>query len=35
MTMPSERVAIDLVRPLPRAKGGCEYMLMCIDIAKP
>ena len=33
ITVPSERVAIDLVGPLPKARGGCEYLLTCMDIA--
>ena len=31
--IPSERVCVDLVCPLPKAKGGYEYMLMCMDVA--
>ena len=31
--MPSERVAIDLVGPFPKAKGGFQYLLTCIDMA--
>ena len=33
ITVPSERVAIDLVGPLPKARGGCEYILTCMDVA--
>ena len=33
VTIPSERVCIDLVGPLPKAKGGCQYILTCMDIA--
>jgi len=33
VTVPSERVAIDLVGPLPKARGGMEYLLTCIDLA--
>jgi len=33
ITVPSERVAIDLVGPLPKARGVFEYMLTCIDLA--
>ena len=33
VTVPYERVCIGLVGPLPKAKGGCEYMLTCIDVA--
>jgi len=33
VTVPGERVAIDLVGPLPKARGGFEYMLTCVDLA--
>ena len=33
ITLPSERVAIDLVGLLPKARGGCEYLLTCMDVA--
>ena len=33
ITIPSERVSIDLVGPLPKARGGCQYILMCMDVA--
>ena len=33
MTVPSERVAIDVVGPLSKARGGCEYIITCIDVA--
>ena len=33
ITVPSERVAIDLVAPLPKARGGCKYILTCMDVA--
>ena len=33
LTVPSERVAIDIVGPFPKAKGGFQYLLTCIDIA--
>ena len=33
LTVPSERVCVDLVGPLPRAKGGMEFILTCIDVA--
>jgi len=33
VTIPFERVAIDLVGPLPKARGGYEFMLTCIDLA--
>ena len=33
VTIPSERVCIDLVGPLPKAKGGCQYILTCMDVA--
>ena len=29
----TERVCMDLVGPLPKAKGGVEYMLTYIDVA--
>jgi len=33
VTIPSERVAIDLVGPLPKARGGFGFLLTCIDLA--
>jgi len=33
VTVQSERVAVDLVGPLPKAKGGFTYMLIYIDLA--
>jgi len=33
VSIPSEKVAIDVVGPLPKVKGGCEYILTCIDMA--
>jgi len=33
VTVPFERVAIDLVGPFPSAKGGFKYMLTCVDLA--
>ena len=33
VTIPSERVAVDLVGPFPTAKGGFKYLLTCIDLA--
>ena len=33
VVIPSERVCVDLVGPLPKAKGGFEYMLTCMDVA--
>ena len=33
VTVPSERVAIDLVGPFPTARGGYQYLLTCIDLA--
>ena len=33
LTVPSERVCVDLVGPLPKAKGGVEYMLACVNVA--
>ena len=33
LTVPWERVCVDLVGPLPRSKGGVEYILTTIDIA--
>jgi len=33
LTVPSERVCVDLVGPLPKAKGGVEYILTYIDVA--
>ena len=32
-TIPSESVCIDLVGPLPKDRGGCEYILTCMDVA--
>jgi len=31
VTIPFERVPIDLVGPLPKARGGYEYLLTCIE----
>ena len=31
--VPSERVALDIVDPFPKAKGGMEYLLTYIDMA--
>jgi len=33
VTVPFERVSIDIVGPFPNAKGGCRYLLTCIDLA--
>ena len=33
LTVPSERVAIDIVGPFPKAKGGVQYLFTCVDIA--
>ena len=33
ITIPHERVCVDLVRPLPKAKGGVKYIWTCIDVA--
>ena len=33
LTVPSERVCVDLVGPLPKGKGGVEYILTYIDVA--
>ena len=33
VTVPSERVCIDLVGPFPKAKGGFQYLLTYIDMA--
>ena len=33
VVIPCERVCVDLVGPLPRAKGGYEHMLTCVDVA--
>jgi len=33
VTVPCERVAIDLVGPFPTAKGGFQYLLTAIDMA--
>ena len=33
VSIPAERVAIDLVGPFPMAKGGFKYLLTCIDAA--
>ena len=32
VTIPSERVAVDLVGPFPIVKGGFRYLLTCIDL---
>ena len=31
VTIPFERLCVDIVGPLPKAKGGCEYLLTYID----
>ena len=31
--IPSERVCVDLVGPLPKARGGYEFILTCTDVA--
>jgi len=33
VTLPFERVAIDLVGPYPTAKGGFRFLLTCVDLA--
>jgi len=33
VTLPFERVAIDLVGPFPVAKGGFRFLLTCVDLA--
>ena len=33
VTVPLERVAVDVVGPFPIAKGGFRYLLTCIDLA--
>jgi len=33
VTVPSERVAVDIVGPFPTAKGGFQYLLTAIDMA--
>ena len=33
ITIPSERVCIDLVGPFPKAKGGFEFLLTYVDMA--
>ena len=33
VAIPCERVCVDLIVPLPRAKGGYEHMLTCVDVA--
>jgi len=33
VSMPFERVAIDLVGPFPTATGGFKFLLTCIDLA--
>ena len=33
VSVPAERVAIDLVGPFPTARGGFKYLLTCIDLA--
>ena len=33
VTVPFERVCIDLVGPLPKSKGGYQYLLTYIDVA--
>ena len=31
--VPSEVISVDIVGPLPKAKGGLEYLLTCVDQA--
>jgi len=33
VTVPFERVAVDLVGPFPTAKGGFRFLLTCVDMA--
>ena len=33
VTIPSERVCVDLVGPFPKALGGFEFLLTVIDVA--
>ena len=33
ITVPSERVCIDLVGPFPKGKGGFEFLLTYVDVA--
>jgi len=33
VTVPFERVAVDIVGPFPNARGGFRYLLTCIDLA--
>ena len=33
VTVPSERVCVDVVGPFPRSKKGYTYLLTCIDVA--
>ena len=33
VSVPAERVAIDLVGPFPTAMGGFKYLLTCVDLA--
>ena len=33
VTVPSERVAVDIVGPFPVAKGGFRYLLTYLDMA--
>jgi len=33
VTLPFERVAVDLVGPFPTAKGGFKFLLTCVDLA--
>ena len=33
VTVPSERVCVDLVGPFPKARGGFQFILMYIDMA--
>jgi len=33
VTLPFERVAVDLVGPFPVAKGGFRFLLTCVDLA--
>ena len=33
LTVPFERVCVDLVGPMPKAKEGFQFILTCIDVA--
>ena len=33
VTLPSERVCVDIVGPFPVAKGGFRFLLTCVDVA--